>query len=626
MLRTTAIFAFILLTGVTITMAQTPKQYAMRDFFKNPEKTGFKISPDGKHLSFLGPFEKRLNIFVQEVGKKDEKRITSETDRDITQYFWKSNTRILFLKDKGGDENFKLYGVEYDGTNMKCLTDFDKVRVEVIDDLEDDPDFMIIGMNKRNPEIFDAYRININTGDMTMIAENPGKIQSWMTDHDGKLRLAIETDGVNNTILYREKETNEFKPVITTNFRESIEPYFFTFDNKNIYAGSNIGRDKQVCVEFDLSTGKEKNVIYENKEYDMGGLSYSRKRKVLTAAVWTSWKHDFHFFDKESEKIYKRLKKDLGKYDIYLTSRSKDEDKYIVRTYSDRSLGSCYLYDTHTDKLEKLCDVSPWLNENDMAEMKPIEYKSRDGLTIHGYLTLPKGTNQKNLPVVVNPHGGPWARDSWGFNPEVQFLANRGYAVFQMNFRGSTGYGRKFWETSFKQWGKTMQNDITDGVEWLLKQGIADKNKIAIYGGSYGGYATLAGITFTPDLYAAAVDYVGVSNLFTFMKTIPPYWKPYLDMFHEMVGDPEKEKELMTEASPVFHVDKIKTPLFIAQGANDPRVNKDESDQMVEALKKRGVEVEYMVKDNEGHGFHNEENRFDFYGAMEKFLSSHLKN
>jgi len=259
-----------------------------------------------------------------------------------------------------------------------------------------------------------------------------------------------------------------------------------------------------------------------------------------------------------------------------------------------------------------------------MAGMKPVQYKSRDGLTIHGYLTLPKGTAPKNLPVVVNPHGGPWTRDNWGFNPEVQFLANRGYAVLQVNFRGSTGYGRKFWESSFKKWGREMQDDITDGVKWLIKKGIADPKRVGIYGGSYGGYAVLAGLAFTPDVYACGVDYVGVANLFTFMNAIPPYWELMRKMIYEMVGDPEKDKELMKAASPVYHVDKIKAPLFIAQGANDPRVNKGESDQMVEALKKRGIEVPYMVKDNEGHGFHNEENRFDFYRAMEKFLAKHL--
>ncbi len=311
-------------------------------------------------------------------------------------------------------------------------------------------------------------------------------------------------------------------------------------------------------------------------------------------------------------------------YEFVITSENKNEDKLLIRTYSDKSMGAYYMYDVPTKKLTKIVDVSPWLDENVMASTKPITYKSRDGLTIHGYLTLPVGIEAKNLPVVVHPHGGPWARDRWGFNPELQFLANRGYAVLQMNFRGSTGYGRKFWEISFKQWGKTMQDDISDGVKWLIEQGIANPEKIGIYGGSYGGYATLAGLTFSPELYACGVDYVGVSNLFTFMKTIPPYWKPYLDMLHEMVGNPKTDSLLLYDASPVFHVDNIKAPLFIAQGANDPRVNKDESDQMVKALKAKGIDVPYMVKDDEGHGFRNEENRFDFYGEMERFFAKYL--
>jgi dipeptidyl aminopeptidase/acylaminoacyl peptidase len=290
-------------------------------------------------------------------------------------------------------------------------------------------------------------------------------------------------------------------------------------------------------------------------------------------------------------------------------------------------MGAYYIYDKTADKLTKIHDVSPWLDENEMAAMLPVNYKSRDGLTIHGYLTLPKGYTMetaKKLPVVINPHGGPWARDNWGFNPEIQFLANRGYAVFQMNFRGSTGYGRSFWEASFKKWGLEMQNDITDGTNWLIQQGIADPERIAIYGGSYGGYATLQGIVKEPELYAAAVDYVGVSNLFTFMKTIPPYWEPYLQMMYEMVGNPAADSIQLAATSPALNADKIQTPLFIAQGANDPRVNKAESDQIVEALKTRGIVVEYMVKDNEGHGFYNEENRFDFYRAMEKFLTENL--
>ncbi len=296
----------------------------------------------------------------------------------------------------------------------------------------------------------------------------------------------------------------------------------------------------------------------------------------------------------------------------------------IVAASNDRTQGTRYLYDRAADKLTKLGEVQPWLPESKMATQKPIVYTSRDGLTINAYLTVPNGKEAKNLPVIVNPHGGPWFRDSWGFNPEVQFLASRGYAVLQMNFRGSTGYGRKFWEASFKEWGGTMQNDITDGVQYLVKEGIADPKRICIYGASYGGYATLAGMAYTPDLYACGVDYVGVANLFTFLKTIPPYWKPYLEMMYEMVGHPEKDKDRLTKASPALNADRIKAPLLIAQGARDPRVNKDESDQMVAALKARGIDVPYIVKDNEGHGFRNEENQFAFYEQMERFLAKHI--
>jgi dipeptidyl aminopeptidase/acylaminoacyl peptidase len=366
-------------------------------------------------------------------------------------------------------------------------------------------------------------------------------------------------------------------------------------------------------------------LIFEHPEVDVSDLRFSRKRKVLTSISYLTWKLERKFLDDEIKNIYERLSKDLGNYDVSIIDMNKAEDKFLIRTHSDRSLGSYYFYDKNTDKLIKLADVGPWLKENELAEMKHISYVSRDGLTINGYLTLPPGKVPKNLPALFIVHGGPWARDAWEYDPEVQFFASRGYAVMQVNFRGSIGFGRKFWEASFKQWGKSMQDDISDGVNWLINQGIADPKRIAIYGGSYGGYAALAGLTMTPDLYACGVDYVGVSNLFTFMNTIPPYWKPFLEMMYEMVGNPEKDKELMTAASPVYNVDKIKAPLFIAQGRMDPRVNVNESDQMVEALKKRGIDVPYMVKDNEGHGFHNEENRFEFYEAMEKFLEKYLK-
>jgi dipeptidyl aminopeptidase/acylaminoacyl peptidase len=622
--------SMLVLAGIFVNnnvMAQ--KQIPLEDFFRNPEKTYFQISPDGKYFSYTAPYESRMNIFVQKIGSEKAKRLTSETDRSISGYFWANEDRILYLKDNGGDENFALYGVDRNGKNQKCLTCFENVRTQIIDELEDIPDEVIIGLNKRNAQVFDPYRLNIKTGEMTMLAENPGNITGWMTDHDGKLRVAFAiVDGVNTQILYRDNEDDEFRAALTTNFKETVSPSFFDFDNKHVYAVSNLGRDKTAVVLFDIANGEELEILYENDEYDVSGLTYSRKRKVLTSASYTSWKRERHFFDEQTKKLYERLEQDLGEYELGISGYNKAEDMFIVRTYSDRSLGAYYLYDLEEDKLEKIQEVSPWIDENEMAKVFPIRYTARDGLVINGYLTLPNGLDMETaseLPVVVNVHGGPWARDNWGFNPEVQFLANRGFAVLQMNFRGSTGYGREFWEKSFKEWGLDMQNDITDGVYWLINKGIADKDRVAIYGGSYGGYATLQGIVVTPTLYAAAVDYVGVSNLFTFMKTIPPYWKPMLDMMYEMVGDPVEDKVQFEATSPALNADKIMTPLFVAQGANDPRVNIDESDQIVKALKDRGVEVEYMVKDNEGHGFYNEENRFDFYRAMEKFLSKHIK-
>lgn len=604
------------------------KQIPLEDFFKNPEKSSYQISPNGSYYSYMGPYKNRMNIFIQKIGDSSATQLTFEEKRDISGYFWPNNEQLVFLKDDAGDENFHLFGVDIDGSNPISFTDFDGVKAQIIDDLPDQKDFIIIGLNKRNKQVFDPYRLNLKSGKTSILAENPGNIQGWMFDHEGKLRIATAiVDGVNTSLLYRDSEQEEFKTIVTTNFKEGFSPQFFTFDNKNIIGTSNLGRDKSVVVEFDPSKGKEVKELYGNEDYDVGGVAYSRKRKVITAAYYNSWKSERHFFDQQSKALFEKVQNHLPGYEISVSGMSDDENIFIIRTYSDKSLGAYFIYNAKEDNLDKIVEVSPWIDENEMSNQLPISYNSRDGLKINGYLTLPKGydmENAKDLPVVINPHGGPWARDEWGFNPEIQFLANRGYAVLQMNFRGSVGYGRKFWEASFKKWGREMQDDITDGTQWLIDQGIADKKRIAIYGGSYGGYATLMGLVKEPQLYAAGVDYVGVSNMFTFMKTIPPYWEPMLEMMYEMVGDVEKDSSMLREVSPVFHVDKIKAPLFIAQGANDPRVNVDESDQMVKAMKEKGIEVEYLVKDNEGHGFRNEENKFDFYRAMDKFLSIQL--
>lgn len=606
-------------------------KYSVEDFFKNPEKTAFRLSPKGDYVAFLSPYERRRNIFVQKMGEEKALRITSETERDISGFFWANNQRLVYVKDSGGDENFQLFAVDRDGLNPKDLSPFDGVKIQLIDELEDNEDELIIGMNKNNPMLFEPYRINIHTGEYHLLAHNANPeepVVAWITDHNGRLLLAIQTiEGVNHRILYRADENLPFQQVMTTNFKERLDPLFFSFDlPHHIFATSNIGRDRAEIVLFDLEKGSEVgSPIFSHPEVDVDSLIYSRKRKVITGAVFTTWKRYIHFFDETRRNIQFNLEAALPGYEVAVVNSNREEDKFMVRTYSDRSLGAYYFYDVAADRLQKIADVSPWLNEADMAEMKPIHYPARDGMTIYAYLSLPPGATEKGLlPLVVNPHGGPWVRDSWGYNPEVQLLTNRGFAVLQMNYRGSTGYGRHFWQAGFKQWGQAMQDDITDGVQWLIEQGIAHPQHIAIYGASYGGYATLAGITFTPDLYACGVDYVGVSNLFTFMNTIPPYWKPYLEMLYEMVGHPEQDKAMMEAASPVFHIAQIKAPLFVVQGANDPRVNIDESDQIVRSLRSRGIEVPYMVKYNEGHGFANEENRFEFYKAMLGFLKKHL--
>nr|NGX63389.1 Dipeptidyl aminopeptidase BIII [Candidatus Anoxychlamydiales bacterium] len=472
----------------------------------------------------------------------------------------------------------------------------------------------------------------LNPGDMIYVIYPPYKVHSRFRAVKYVFNVPNETTEVffnqERTIpkLFKDRILAEQGAERIVNPHNMTQSYNFTFDNENLYVTSNVDRDKTAIYEYDLKEKKLSKLIFENRYVDVSNLIASKKRKKITAASYTTDKTKFVFFDKERKKIQKFVDDKLSKYENYFVSLSDDETKFIVHSVNDRTRGSYYLFNSKNFKLKKLFDASPWLHEKDLAKMIPISYKARDGLVIHGYLTLPVDKSKKSVALVVHPHGGPWVRDYWGFNPEVQFLANQGYAVLQMNYRGSTGYGKKFVEASFKQWGLKMQDDITDGVLWTINQKIADSKKIAIYGASYGGYAALMGIVKTPNLYAAAVDYVGVSNMFTFLETLPPYWILEKQMLNEMVGDPKKDKEQFIETSPALNADKIKTPLLIAQGANDPRVKKSESDQMVEALKTQGIEVEYMVKDNEGHGFHNEENRFDFYRAMKIFLNKYIGN
>lgn len=605
-------------------------KYTIEDFFKVPDKAGYQISPDGQYISFIGPYQRRRNVFVQKVGSDDIQRITHETDRDIAGYAWANANRIIFMKDSGGDENFKLFAVDRDGQNAKDLTPYDGVRINIIDSLKDQEDVMIIGMNKNNPMLFDPYLINIHTGELKQLAvnDNPAEpIDHWITDNNGVIRGASQViDGVNTRILYRENENEDFREVLTTGFKDQMMPVHFDRDNSSmVYALSNLGRDKTALVKYDLSLSKEVgDPIFVHDEVDVSSVLWSRKDKKITGVAYTTAKTEILFYDKTRKSLQEKWEAAFPGYEVGVANTDKDENHWMLQVYNDKTHGSYHIYNKITDKITKICDISPWLDEADMVEMKPIKYLSRDGLTINGYLSLPKNTEGKRIPIIVHPHGGPWVRDSWGYNPAIQLFASRGYGVLQMNYRSSTGYGKQFWEAGFKKWGKEMQDDITDGVQWLIHEGIADPDRVAIFGGSYGGYATLAGICYTPDLYACAIDFVGVSNLFTFMNTIPPYWAPYIATLHEMVGHPENDKEWLESASPAFHVDKIKTPLFVVQGANDPRVNIDESDQIVRSLRQRNIDVPYMVKYDEGHGFANEENKFEFYACMLGFLYGYL--
>jgi dipeptidyl aminopeptidase/acylaminoacyl peptidase len=593
----------------------------IEDFIRQPAQFGFQVSPDGKYLAFMQPANNRLNVFVKTIGEEEAVQVTAATERDIMGFAWANDAKIIYAADTGGDENYHILSVNIDGTGMKDLTPYENTMAMLVDPLEQDPDHLLVGLNKRDPRFFDVYRINVNTGTAELAAENPGNISGWMTDHDGKIRVAISSDGNVSTLLYREKEDQEFQPLVTTGIEDTFMPLMFTFDNKQLYALSNIDRDKAALIQYDPVAKKTVQTIYENSEVDVSGFMASSKQQKIVAAVYETDKVHYQFLDSEIEKLYNTLKSKVPGKEVSLLSF---DDKVMFFAYNDKSMGAYYNFDKVSDKIELLADTAPWIDESKLADAKPVTYKSRDGLTIHGYLTLPQNADASNLPLIVNPHGGPWARDSWGYNPEVQLLANRGYAVLQVNFRGSTGYGKAFLNAGNKEWGKAMQNDLTDGVEWLVKEGIVDAKRVGIYGASYGGYAALAGLTFTPDVYAAGVSYVGPSNLFTLLESLPPYWESERVKFYERMGDPVKDKDLLMDVSPLFHVDQIKAPLFVVQGANDPRVKQAESDQIVEALRERNVDVPYMLKINEGHGFANIENQLDFYRALEKFLNRHL--
>lgn len=608
-------------------------------FFGNPEIAGAQISPDGSHISFIKPYRDILNIWVKKTEEPFEsaKPVTADTTRPVTGYFWSRDSKfILYVQDKGGDENWHIYAVDPSADPQeplgvpaaRDLTPLPKITARIYALPKKDPGTIYVGLNDRDERYHDLYKLDVATGERTLLRRNETGIANWVFDLDGVLRLATKQTHDGGTEIFR-IERDTLVSIISCSGEEMLEPIAFHPDGKRVYIDSNMGADVDLSrlMLLDPSTGKMEFIEADpENEVDFAGAEFSELDDRLIATYYIGDRLRIYFKDPLWEKLYKNLEKKLPDGDLYISSRTADDRLWIVSVTSDVDPGAAYLFDTGTGKVTFLYRPRPKLPIEHLANMKPLVYKARDGLTIHAYLTVPKGVKPKKIPVIVMPHGGPWHRDQWGYDPEAQFFANRGYAVFQPNFRASTGYGKAFFNAGRKQWGDAMQNDLTDGVAYLVSKGIADPEQVVIYGGSYGGYATLAGLAFTPEIYAAGISYVGPSSLITLLNSIPPYWEVIRNLFNEHVGDPNKpeDAERLIRQSPLYSAEKIVAPLLVVQGANDPRVKKAESDQIVAKLRDLGRSVEYIVAPDEGHGFRGAENRVAFYAAAERFLARHI--
>ncbi|MEB0262603.1 MULTISPECIES: prolyl oligopeptidase family serine peptidase [unclassified Mucilaginibacter] len=601
------------------------RQIPVNDFFKTPEKSFFKISPDGKYISYLKPYKDKQNIYIRSLADGTEQMATTFTDYSVRDYTWTYNNQIVFTQDIIAVDEFRIYTLDVATLKFKNLLNLDKARIRILNRNRQQPDVITVAMNKRDPVNFDVYRLNVKTGELKPYLLNPGNITKWYPDPNGNIRLVKVSDGVNESILYRADVNASFKSIIKSNFNDRVEPIAFTGDSDNFYALSNVNRDKTALVEINAKTGKENKVIYASDKADILDVGYSKIKRRIELVSWEEAKSQKYFLDKGIEKIYTDLSNKIKGNQLDIVDRDSAENKFIISGSNDKNPGSYFLYERNLNKLTKLADINPEINSAELSDMQPISFKASDGLMINGYLTIPKGKERKNLPVVVMPHDGIWGRNSWDYNAEVQFLANRGYAVFQVNFRGSAGYGKAFRTAGFKQVGGKIQQDITDGVKWLIANKIANPKKIAIFGGSFGGFSALYGVSFHPELYNCAIVKYGLINFFTYLKDAPPFFKPFLKMTYEMVGNPETDAEQLRAISPVFHTDKIKSPLLIFQGAKDPRANISELNQFVRELNKRNVPVIYRLKENERAYFKSEHNRMEMYAEIETFLNTNMQ-
>ena len=596
------------------------------DFFRTFDKAYYHISPDGKSLSYLKLQDKKLDLFVENLATGNSVQLTHLTEKTISFHFWTSNNELIYYtEDESKDRRSDIFVINKDGSKQVQLSANEKTRLKVIEDQLIDDKYIIVASNKRDSTVFDVYRLNVRNGQMDIAAKNPGNVTEWMTDRKGTLKLAIASDGVNETLLYRENENQSFKPILSNNFQTTFQPVAFAENDQNLlYAISSVNRDKNALVALDLKTGKEKQVLFADDSLNVVDARYSRAKKKMLFVTYESWKKKKYYLDDVSKNTYGTIDELLPGSEWRIVDKNKAENVFVIRTFTDKNPGSYYLYFADQNRLRKLTDINSAIKEDRMSDMKPISFKSRDGLIINGYLTLPRNKKAANLPVVVLPHGGPGGRNSWGYNAEVQFLANRGYAVLQVNYRGSTGYGKAFYVAGFKQWSDKIQQDVNDGANWLITQKIANPKKIAIYGNGFGGYIALNCLYKNPDLYSCGGSNSGVINLFSYLKTIPPFLKSNLQMYYEIIGNPVTDTDYMRFASPVFHADRFKSPLFIAQNPKDPRVNVAEGVQFIKELKKRNVPVTYIEKEEGPNPVLRQQGRTALYKALEEFLKTNL--
>lgn len=601
--------------------------------FGNPERAQARLSPDGQRLSFLAPVEDVLNVWVGPVDgdlEKDFSPVTGDRSRGIRAYFWtEDNEHLVYLQDRDGDENWRLYAVDPVNTGnpgeARDLTPFEGVQAQVIGRSRRRPGEILVGLNNRDERLHDAHRLTVATGELELAAENPGDISGWEADEDLRVRAAVRTrpDG-GSDLLYRAAEEAEWREILRWDREDSLNsgPIGFTGDGSQMYLLDSREANASRLVILDPESG-ESDTIAEDPQYDVGGVELNPESREVEAVAFVRARTEWVVLDTGVREDFKALSS-LHPGDLTVVSRDHADRRWLVAFDADDGPAAYFYYDREAKGGAHLFDSRSDLAGYTLANMEPVSFAARDGLEIHGYLTLPSGADASGLPVVLNVHGGPWARDMWGYNPEAQWLANRGYACLQVNFRGSTGYGKRFVNAGDREWGAAMHDDLVDAVRWVASEGVADPERVAIFGGSYGGYAALAGAAFTPEVFRCAVDIVGPSNLITLIQSIPPYWSTLRSTFTERVGDPDTEPEFLESRSPLFYVDDIGIPILIAQGANDPRVKQQESEQIVAALQEKDLDHEYLLFEDEGHGFARPENRLKFYAAAEKFLSRHL--